>query len=821
MCDNKKQRSQKFVNGVGCTQPMVHSINGGTATNSSSNYISLEQSMEIINQQRQEIYELRSQLNLVMNERDMLLSEISRLKFDIELYDQRTTLQDTREDKYDKSNNRNFLNQCDQYNHWTDTITKNNIVQPEPFHTTASYELSQDLIEKQIELLERKYGGDRARQAALVIQRAFRHYMLVKKFAHITAMAKAEKRLSKRLEETQSLRSHDSQFSIRSGSLREKKSGYSPTKCNSLPRSRSGRCDLNYYYDLESSCSHYYSHNYSYNNMKEDISSQMSRHQRMPNYLCSSSHCDSDLYGQESCNQYATNMSPSSCVYNVNSVVYASNISKNKVPPEVPKRTSSISFRSLRDQHQNLPSNTINKMSDSGSLSSVQSSGSDGSLSSQSHTINQTNSSVDSSMLSNSIVSWNKKSQVSDVIRKRQYRIGLNLFNKKPSKGIIYLVCKGFLDNSPHAVARFLISRKGLSKQMIGEYLGDLQNPFNAAVLEYFAQEIDLSGMQVDVALRKFQAFFRMPGEAQKIERLIEVFSHRYCHCNRDVVARLRNLDTVFILAFAIIMLNTDLHTPNLKPERRMKMNDFIKNLRGIDDCGDIDRDMLVGIYERIKTNEFKPGSDHVTQVMKVQSTIVGKKPNLALPHRRLVCYCRLYEVIDIYKKERPGVHQREVFLFNDLLVITKILSKKKNSVTYTFRQSFPLNGLTVSLFQLPHYQFGIKLSQRLDNHLLITFNARNDHDRCKFVEDIRESICEMDEMENLRIESELERHRHGHNNRSGNSNSDNRDSGVADIDLGPLPSPPMRSSKQNPDDSFGNLQTKQTTPKRAALTVT
>lgn len=152
----------------------------------------------------------------------------------------------------------------------------------------------------------------------------------------------------------------------------------------------------------------------------------------------------------------------------------------------------------------------------------------------------------------------------------------------------------------------------------------------------------------MDVALRKFQTYFRMPGEAQKIERIIEVFSHRYCHCNRDVVARLRNLDTVFILAFAIIMLNTDLHTPNIKPERRMKMNDFIKNLRGnyfyiivlillhiflifgllgIDDCGDIDRDMLVGIYERIKSIEFKPGSDHVTQVMKVQSTIVGKKP--------------------------------------------------------------------------------------------------------------------------------------------------------------------------------------------------
>jgi len=45
--------------------------------------------MKVINQQCQEIYELRTQLNLVMNERDMLLSEVSRLKFDMELYDQR------------------------------------------------------------------------------------------------------------------------------------------------------------------------------------------------------------------------------------------------------------------------------------------------------------------------------------------------------------------------------------------------------------------------------------------------------------------------------------------------------------------------------------------------------------------------------------------------------------------------------------------------------------------------------------------------------------------------------------------------------------
>lgn len=63
------------------------------------------------------------------------------------------------------------------------------------------YELSQDLLDKQIEMLERKYGGVKARNAALTIQRAFRRYTLLKKFAAITAMAKAEKRLSRKLQE--------------------------------------------------------------------------------------------------------------------------------------------------------------------------------------------------------------------------------------------------------------------------------------------------------------------------------------------------------------------------------------------------------------------------------------------------------------------------------------------------------------------------------------------------------------------------------------------------------------------------------------------
>lgn len=51
--------------------------------------------------------------------------------------------------------------------------------------------------------------------------------------------------------------------------------------------------------------------------------------------------------------------------------------------------------------------------------------------------------------------------------------------------------------------------------------------------------------------------------------------------CNPEVVQQFHNPDTIFILAFAIILLNTDMYSPNIKPDRKMMLEDFIRNLRG------------------------------------------------------------------------------------------------------------------------------------------------------------------------------------------------------------------------------------------------
>lgn len=87
--------------------------------------------------------------------------------------------------------------------------------------------------------------------------------------------------------------------------------------------------------------------------------------------------------------------------------------------------------------------------------------------------------------------------------------------------------------------------------------------------------------------------------------------------------------------------------------------------LTGVDDGEDIPREMLVGIYERIRKRELKTNEDHVSQVQKVEKLIVGKKP-VSLPSSCGVNYRvwplplspAIWELngADVFKTELPNV---------------------------------------------------------------------------------------------------------------------------------------------------------------------
>ncbi|XP_061080414.1 cytohesin-3-like isoform X2 [Conger conger] len=190
------------------------------------------------------------------------------------------------------------------------------------------------------------------------------------------------------------------------------------------------------------------------------------------------------------------------------------------------------------------------------------------------------------------------------ILKSKQFLCGKKKFNMDPKKGIQYLVDNGLLEWEPQAVAEFLYKEDGLNKTAIGDFLGEREE-VHLHTLRAFVELHEFSDLNLVQALRQFLWSFRLPGEAQKIDRMMEAFASRYCGCNAGVF---QSTDTCYILSFAIIMLNTSLHNPCVKEKTTLER--FISMNRGINNGGDLPSDLLTKLYESIRSEPFKIPED-------------------------------------------------------------------------------------------------------------------------------------------------------------------------------------------------------------------
>ncbi|KAH1155621.1 hypothetical protein AAZX31_18G202200 [Glycine max] len=209
----------------------------------------------------------------------------------------------------------------------------------------------------------------------------------------------------------------------------------------------------------------------------------------------------------------------------------------------------------------------------------------------------------------------NDVSDVSTIEQRRAYKLelqeGISLFNRKPKKGIEFLINANKVGDSPEEIAAFLKDASGLNKTLIGDYLGEREE-LSLKVMHAYVDSFNFQGMEFDEAIRVFLQGFRLPGEAQKIDRIMEKFAERYCKCNPKAFS---SADTAYVLAYSVIMLNTDAHNPMVK--NKMSANDFIRNNRGIDDGKDLPEEYLRALFERISRNEIKMKENDVAPQQK------------------------------------------------------------------------------------------------------------------------------------------------------------------------------------------------------------
>ncbi|MGH0145720.1 UNVERIFIED_CONTAM: hypothetical protein FKN15_024671 [Acipenser sinensis] len=198
-----------------------------------------------------------------------------------------------------------------------------------------------------------------------------------------------------------------------------------------------------------------------------------------------------------------------------------------------------------------------------------------------------------------------------EVIKQQKEIIehGIELFNKKPKRGVQYLQEQGMLGVTPEDIAQFLHQEERLDTTQVGEFLGE-NIKFNKEVMYSYVDQLDFCGKDFVSALRMFLEGFRLPGEAQKIDRLMEKFAARYLECNQGQTL-FASADTAYVLAYSIIMLTTDLHSPQVK--NKMTKEQYIKMNRGINDSKDLPEENLSAIYDEIagKKIALKDSKEH------------------------------------------------------------------------------------------------------------------------------------------------------------------------------------------------------------------
>ncbi|XP_052429424.1 Golgi-specific brefeldin A-resistance guanine nucleotide exchange factor 1 isoform X1 [Carassius gibelio] len=186
--------------------------------------------------------------------------------------------------------------------------------------------------------------------------------------------------------------------------------------------------------------------------------------------------------------------------------------------------------------------------------------------------------------------------------KKKLLITGTEQFNQKPKKGIQILQEKGLL-SSPmdnNEVAQWLRENPRLDKKMIGEFISDRRN---TDLLDSFVNTFTFQGLRIDEALRLYLEAFRLPGEAPVIHRLLETFTDNWQKVNGNPF---QSNDAGFALAYAVIMLNTDQHNHNVRKQNiPMTLEQFKKNLKGVNGGNDFDQDMLEDIYNAIKNEEI------------------------------------------------------------------------------------------------------------------------------------------------------------------------------------------------------------------------
>lgn len=305
--------------------------------------------------------------------------------------------------------------------------------------------------------------------------------------------------------------------------------------------------------------------------------------------------------------------------------------------------------------------------------------------------------------------------------RNLKLETAIKRFNYRPEKAIDYIMENHILpgQNQARSVAKWLYEAKGLSKKRIGEFLGK-GTDFAVEVLSEFTNLMDFAGEDFDESLRRYLQKFCLPGEAQQIDRIMEKFAFRWHETNPGFF---KKKESAYIMAFALIMLNTDAHNDDV--ERKMTRDQFVMNNREILPEDEVPTKVMEQLYDRIVNNEITFPTDHNYTTEQRNGWLMWYAASGFNPWKKRFIVLK-DNVLNIFANE--GDENPRGIIFLDDIIVSELSLKKQ---PYCFQFSHP-RGLKLKIMDLEK-----KIPQEKQKEKFI-FAAENNDEQLEWIADIR-----------------------------------------------------------------------------------
>jgi len=196
--------------------------------------------------------------------------------------------------------------------------------------------------------------------------------------------------------------------------------------------------------------------------------------------------------------------------------------------------------------------------------------------------------------------------------RKADELEAIDKFNVKIKLGIKRLIELGFIEEgNAESYADFLHKHvTKLSNTKLGEFFGD-EDAFNGEVLYKFIEKYNFEGYKLTDAMRTIFRTFDMPGESQKIERIVYKIGEKYSEDNPESI----DSDASGVLAYSIVMLHTNLNSRQVQASMKFSSDAFYHMAKVIPvKRGILNEEYIREIYDDVVK---KPIAQHTAEIWK------------------------------------------------------------------------------------------------------------------------------------------------------------------------------------------------------------